>query len=295
MKPARTTGPPSESALKTRLDALAARYDRAFLHTDPIGIVRRYERPEDREIAGLLAASLAYGRVASIRASLERLFDRLGPSPAAFDPRRDGAALHGFVHRFHTGREIARLLGLVRRAKEAAGSLEDYFLAGDPDPAAPTLEGAMNAFVDRLFRLDGSPSIPPGAIPRGDGVRRLLAAPRDGSACKRHCLFLRWMVRPDDGVDCGVWTRVRASRLVIPLDVHLHRVAAALGWTRRKSPSWGTALEVTAHLRRLAPDDPVRYDFALSRLGILGRLRTPSGRLTRGALSRVLAAPGGAE
>lgn len=285
-------GPP---AFETHLDALVGRYDRQYLHTDPIGIVRRFDRPEDREVAGLLAAVLARGRVASIRAGLERLFARIGPSPAAFDPRRDGAVLDGFVHRFHTGAEIALLLSLVRQAKRAAGGLEAFFLAGDADPSEPTLESAMNAFVERLFALDGSPWVASGSIPRDHPVRRLLAAPRDGSACKRHCLFLRWMARPDDGVDCGLWTKTPPSRLVIPLDVHLHRVARALGWTRRASPGWRAALEVTRRLRRLAPEDPLRYDFALCRLGILGRLRSPSGRITRGTVRRAIAGHGGVE
>jgi uncharacterized protein (TIGR02757 family) len=98
------------------------------------------------------------------------------------------------------------------------------------------------------------------------------------------------MVRPDDGVDCGLWTRVRPSRLVLPLDTHLLRVVAALGWTRRKTAGWAMALEVTERLRRLDPDDPTRFDFALCRLGILGRLDAPEGRLTPHVLRMAMAA-----
>ncbi|HZN55028.1 MAG TPA: DUF2400 family protein, partial [Candidatus Polarisedimenticolaceae bacterium] len=122
-----------------------------------------------------------------------------------------------------------------------------------------------------------------------DGARWLIPRPSAGSACKRSCLFLRWMVRPDDGVDCGVWTRVSRARLVLPLDTHLVRVVRALGWTRRVSPGWPMALDATARLRALDPADPVRFDFALSRLGILGLLPAPSGRLSARAVRAAMA------
>jgi uncharacterized protein (TIGR02757 family) len=102
------------------------------------------------------------------------------------------------------------------------------------------------------------------------------------------------MVRPEDGVDCGVWRSVSPSRLVLPLDTHLIRVVRALGWTRRASPGWPMALEATARLRRLDPADPVRFDFALSRLGILGLLPAKGGRLSRRRIADVLAAAGAA-
>ena len=261
------------------------RYDRRFLDTDPLGLVRRFDDPEDREIAGLLAAGLAYGRVASIRGSLERLFAILGPRPgrfvAAFDPKRDGRRLAPFVHRFHTGEDVAVLLTLVRRARESAGSLEAFFTASDPDAGAETIGGALDRFGERLFSLAATPPSP--------RVRFLLPLPANGSACKRSCLFLRWMVRPEDGVDCGVWRTVRPSRLVLPLDTHLIRVVRALGWTRRASAGWPMALEATARLRRLDPADPVRFDFALSRLGILGLLPAPGGRLDRRRLEEAIA------
>lgn len=272
------------------LDALVARYDRRFLDTDPLGLVRRFDDPEDREVAALLAAGLAYGRVASIRGSLERLFALLGPRPgrfvAAFDPKRDARRLAPFVHRFHTGRDVAVLLTLVRRARDTAGSLEAFFVASDPDPGSETIGPALDRFGERLFALE--------ATPPSERVRFLLPLPSRGSVCKRSCLFLRWMVRPEDGVDCGVWRSVSPSRLVLPLDTHLIRVVRALGWTRRASPGWPMALEATARLRRLDPADPVRFDFALSRLGILGLLPAKGGRLSRRRIADVLAAAGAA-
>jgi len=271
---------------------LCRRYDRRFLDSDPVGIVRQFDDPEDREIVGLIAAGLAYGRVASIRASLQNVLARLGPRPsrfvASFDPACDAALFDGFVHRFTRGRDIALILHLVRQVRESAGSLETFFIDGDAEPTAPTLGPALDSFGARLFALDARPFVPDGVVPSRDGARWLLPLPAGGSACKRSCLFLRWMVRPDDGVDCGVWSRVSPSRLVLPLDTHLLRVVRALGWTRRKSAGWPMALETTARLRALDPADPIRFDFALSRLGILGLLDAPGGRLTARVLQAAL-------
>jgi uncharacterized protein (TIGR02757 family) len=181
------------------------------------------------------------------------------------------------------------LLHLIRQAKVHAGSLESFFLEGDTETQALTLGPSLDRFGARLFALDALPFTQDGTVPRGDGARWLLPVPSGGSACKRSCLFLRWMVRPDDGVDCGLWTRVSPSRLVLPLDTHLVRVARALGWTKRKTPGWPMALEVTERLRRLDPADPTRFDFALCRLGILGLLDAPGGRLTARGLRLALA------
>lgn len=275
-------------SLQQSLERLSQRFDRRYLPTDPVGIVRRFPDPADREVVAFLAAGLAYGRVASIRASLEGLLARLPRPPAAFlrafDPAQDGPHLRGFVHRFTRGGDVALLLWLLRQAQERSGSLEAFFLEGDPDPPGPTLETAMNSFGDRLFALDRRPF-------RADvGARWLLPLPRGGSVAKRHCLLLRWLVRPEDGVDLGLWTRLSPSRLVVPLDVHVQRVAQALGWTRRRTPGWGMALEVTERLRRMDPADPVRHDFALCRLGILGLLHARDGRVRRAHVLAALAA-----
>lgn len=288
------------AALRTRLEALASVYGPSYLGTDPLELVRRHERPEDREIAGLLAAALAYGRVASVRASVEEVFRRMGSSPRrfveAFDPRRDAARFEGFRHRWTTGRDVALLLHLAAQAVERSGSLERFFAAGDPDPRSPTIEAAMNAFGRALFSLDARPFHPDGRVPPRSGARWLLPLPEAGSTCKRHCLFLRWMARPDDGLDCGVWPSIRPARLLVPLDTHMIRAARALGWTRYRSACWAMVLEVTAALRELDREDPTRFDFALCRLGILGRLRPRDGRMAPGQVAAALeAAPAGAD
>jgi uncharacterized protein (TIGR02757 family) len=276
-----------DRSLRDDLARLSRRYDRRFLDSDPVGIVHRFDDPADREVMAFLAAGLAYGRVASIRGSLEDLVARFGTAPGAFvrglDPRRDARRLQGFAHRFTRGGDVALFLWLLRQAIEDAGSLERFFLQGDA-PGTPHLETAMNAFGTRLFTLDPGPLRSALA-----GARWLLPLPCHGSVAKRHCLVLRWLVRPDDGVDLGLWTRVSPARLIVPLDVHLQRVARALGWTRRRTAGWPMALEVTARLRRLTPDDPVRHDFALCRLGILGLLRARGRAVRRSHVLRALA------
>jgi uncharacterized protein (TIGR02757 family) len=239
------------------LEELYARYNRReFVHPDPLEFLYRYDDPGDREVAGLVAATLAVGRVASILKSVGRVLELLGPHPAAFlrDAREDGLRrmLADFRHRFLAGGNMAAMLWGVRRIRGRHGSLGEFFRAA-VQPEDETVLPAISVLVCEISSV-------------GD-CGRLLADPRDKSACKRLNLYLRWMVRRDD-VDPGGWDGVRPAQLVVPLDVHMHRIARALGLTRRPQADCRTALEVTAAFRHIAPDDPVRYDFALTRLGI---------------------------
>jgi len=250
------------------LERLARSFGPAFLSSDPIELPRRYPAPEDREIAAFVAASLAFGNAKTIRASAEAVLGRMGPRPSAALDRvagGGGAAFPGTVHRWVRGADLTRFLRMLGRARRQAGSLESFFLAGDP--GGSDLRAALASFVARLRALDP----PRGAAPEGPGLRTLLASPETGSACKRWNMLLRWLVRPDDGIDLGLWRRVSPSRLVIPLDTHVARIGRSLGLTRRATDDWKTAAEITRALSALAPDDPTRFDFALSRLGILGR------------------------
>lgn len=265
----------SDQALKAHLDALVASFTPDEIAPDPLEFPRGYADPADREVAAFVASALAYGNVKAIKASVAEALGRMGPSPAAFvrgfDPARDAAAFDGFVHRFNVGEDLAALCLILRRLAEAHGSLEDAFLAGD-DPAALDVRPALTAFSAAALAVDPFPLYRRvRRIPAAAGVRFFFASPQGGSACKRLNLFLRWMARPDDGIDLGLWRRLSPARLVIPLDVHVGRIARYIGLTRRKSNDWRTAVEVTARLRRLDPADPVRYDFAICRLGILDR------------------------
>jgi uncharacterized protein (TIGR02757 family) len=251
--------------LKRRLELIyGACNRREYVHPDPLELLYAYHDPRDLELVGLLAACLAYGRVAQILTSIRAVLDRLsagpGASPAAalarIQPREIVQRMEGFKHRFTTGGEVASLLIGMIRLVDAHGSLERAFSDG-LKPADDTTLPALTEFVERLRKLAG----------KADACASLLSSPRDGSACKRLNLFLRWMVRRD-AVDPGPWTGIAAALLVVPLDTHLFRIAGNMGLTRRRQPDLKTAMEVTRGFARICPDDPVRYDFALTRLGI---------------------------
>jgi uncharacterized protein (TIGR02757 family) len=265
----RPTVPPA--ALGTALDALVRRYDRRWLASDPLRFPRRYDDPADREVAAVVAALLAYGRVASILASVAAVLEVLGPRPAhrlaETPPEIVGRRLRGFRHRWTRGSDVAWLLDGLRRIREEHGSL-GALLLGAATPDAP-LRSALAAWHDAANARR------PATQPRPRGRAFLLPDPRAGGACKRLLLLARWCVRPDDGVDLGLWhgPSLLPADLLMPLDVHAHRIATQVGLTRRRRADWRAAEEVTDGLRAFAPYDPVRYDFALVRPGILGRCR----------------------
>ncbi len=260
-----------ESLLRARLEAQVRALDASTIHPDPLEIVRRHRRPADAEVAGAVAAGLAFGGVGVILASVERALAPLGGRPAeALAGARDSDLLRdcaGFRHRWLGGEDLAAFLVSVRRLRARHGSLEAAFLAGDP--GGPDVGDALAAFARALREED------PGFGRRG--APGFFPSPEGGSACKRPLLFLRWMCR-DDGIDTGAWKGVDPARLLLPLDTHVARIAGALGLLRRRTVDLAAAREATAALRRLDPADPVRYDFALCRMGILDlcpRLRDP--------------------
>ena len=256
--------------LRPGLDRIYESFNRSGRIADPIERVRPFADPADREIAAFLAAGLAFGRVASIVASIDRVFAAMGPSPAAFvrgfDPDRDRAALGGCVHRWVGPDDLAAVCVILRHMLETSGSLEAFFLAAD-DGESVDVGPALERFSARAREVPLSCLY--GRVPASPGVHTFFSRPSTGSACKRLNLFLRWMVRTD-GVDLGTWRRMSPARLVVPLDVHVIRVSQCLGLTRYRSPGWRMAADITASLRTVDPDDPVRYDFALCHIGMLG-------------------------
>ncbi len=272
-------------ALRTALDALIAQTDGAArLAGDPLGFVHRYTDPGDQEVAAVLASGLAYGRVAAfspvIEAVLARADARGGPRAwvLAFDDD-DAAALAPLVYRWMRGPDIALFaatLGSVLHAHGRLGAVaESAAAAAGADADAADLAAVLDHLVGTLrAHAEAIAGAPFGSLPRG--FRYFLPRPSDGSACKRWCMLLRWLVRRPgptgrvDGLDLGLWD-LSPGGLVIPLDTHVHRLSLLLGLTRRPDASWRTAAEITANLRRLDPDDPIRFDFALAHLGISGR------------------------
>jgi len=263
--------------LRLHLDRLHKTFDARWLSPDPLEIVRRYEDPADQEVVGFLAAGLAYGRVSQILIAATNLLDRMTPGPAAFvrnfDPTRDAARLSGWYHRFHGPRDMTLLLVVLSRTLALHGTLEAAFAAGD-DPAAPDIEAGLDSFCRRLLDTPGlpvGPGVARGRLTPRAPVRFFFPRPAAGSACKRLNLWLRWMVRPADGLDLGLWGSVAPARLVIPLDTHVARIARYVGLTSRTSADWKTARQITTQLARFDPVDPVKYDFAICRLGILDK------------------------
>ena len=215
------------------------------------------------------ASALAFGRVASVLSTTESLLAVLGDSPAAFvrdfDSARDTDRLRPLVHRWIRGVDLIALLWILRRMIAEAGSIEGFFLDGHA-ASASDVGPALNRFSARARAIDLDAIYGDRAGRRW--VTYFFPRPDAGSACKRLNLFLRWMVRRD-AVDLGVWSGLSPSKLVVPLDTHVIRVGRCLGLTRYQSPGWAMASEITASLRRLDPEDPVRFDFSICHLGMM--------------------------
>lgn len=240
-----------------KLEAIYARYNRReYVNPDPLQFLYNYEDMSDREIVGLVASGLAYGRVAQILKSVEKVLGRMG-RPREFvmtnSERQMRERFTDFKHRFTTGDDMVRMLMGIKGVLEYYGSLESCFLYGC-NSDDETLDMAAREFVRKLSKpFDKRNSLLP--IPNGKG------------AFKRIHLYLRWMIRKD-AVDPGGWDRVSRSRLIVPLDTHMHRIGLLFGLTRRRQADIRTACEITSGFRRFSPSDAVKYDFSLTRMGI---------------------------
>jgi len=252
--------------LKDVLDKLYVKYNhRELIWPDPLQFACRYSARADMEIAALLAAVLAYGRVPQIEKSLNNLFGRMGKSPYEFVlnfGKTDRQNLQDLKHRFTTGSDICDLLELLKDALEKHGSIEKHFLSFY-NKTEKNIIPALSNFCESLLKTYAARC---GTVP-GRGLKYLLAGPAAGGAAKRLNLFLRWMAR-DDQVDLGLWKSIDKAKLIVPMDVHMFRMSGILGFCHRKNISLKTAVEVTENFARIEPDDPVKYDFALCRIGM---------------------------
>jgi uncharacterized protein (TIGR02757 family) len=252
--------PVRQEILRQRLDSLVATFDISTITPDPLQLVLRYDDPLDQEVAGLIAAAFAYGRADIVVANIGSVLDRMTPSPhvylSGFRRREATRRFAGFAHRFQKTPELVAFLERIAAAISSYGSLGALFRAcyrSTDEDIGPSL----TRFIDVLRGSGPKPAI-----------EYLLSSPRDGSACKRMNLFLRWMVRRTPP-DIGIWDFVDPAKLVVPLDTHVHRITTFLGLNRRKSADWKAARSITDRLARFDESDPVRYDFAICRLGIL--------------------------
>lgn len=237
--------------------------------TIPVEFVHRYADPQDQELVAVVASALAFGNVKALRAKIEDALGRIGEggvgvARAADDPAALRARLRGWKHRVYRDEDLVGLLVGARRVQRTEGSL-GAALARELERTG-TLRDALSAWTGAIRREGG--------LDREDGRRggaHILPDPTKGSAVKRLMLLLRWMVRPADGVDLGLWATIPPALLLVPVDTHIHKLGRNLDLTRRNDVSWKTAEEITAALRRFDPADPVKYDFSLCHLGMLQR------------------------
>jgi uncharacterized protein (TIGR02757 family) len=267
--------------MEVRLPAQALRVHRALedvlarcdvsarVATDPVEYVRRYSDPHDVELVALIASSVAFGNVKALRAKLADALERIGPAPAraADDPKKLARSLAGWKHRVWVADDLVQMILGARAVQRRCGSLGAAF---GGELAQHDFREALARFVDAIRE---------GYLATSDrrSARHLLPDPRASSSCKRLLLFLRWMVRGPNGADLGLWrSHVDPAKLLIPVDVHIHKLAKNLGLTNRNAATWKTAEEITASLRRFDAADPVRFDFALCHMGMAQRC--PSSR-----------------
>ncbi len=262
-----------EQALKQFLDNRILLYNTpAFISADPISIPHRFSKKQDIEIAGFFAATLAWGNRTTIINNCMRLMAWMDGAPYDFilnHQPEDLKPMLGFAHRTFNATDLLYFFETLQRHYQQHDSLEDAFTIGfsqSPDTLNPRLQPgesrwdahqAFTAFHNYFFT---------GEYP--ERTRKHISTPARGSACKRLCMYLRWMVRKDEnGVDFGIWKKISPAQLICPLDVHVARVAHRLGLTTRTNADWRSAIEVTETLRRWRPDDPAVYDYALFGLG----------------------------
>ena len=247
--------------LKNFLDEKAALYNQpAFIKDDPVSIPHAFSKPQDIEIAGFFAAVLGWGRRSNIIRSCGRLMEFMDQAPHDFISNHqpeDLKGILGFAHRTFNDTDLLYFLSVLQKHYQHSPSLETAF-TGEEDYTEPTVEAALLRFHNYFFS---------GEYP--ERTRKHISTPARGSACKRLCMYLRWMVRKDDaGVDFGIWNRISPSQLICPVDVHVARVAHRLSMLENEKSNWHNAAALTGILRQWRPEDPVYYDYALFGLGV---------------------------
>ncbi len=249
--------------LKSRLEYHYKAFDKNSISPDPVEFPHRFGDEKDIEIAAFLSSVFAYGGITQILKTLDSLFSMMRGSPFDYlsQKSKNGFNRCNLYHRFYTREDVESLLGALSRIIRNHGSLKNLYLNGysqnDPDVQL-SLENFSAEFISILSPVKGGLT---------HGKKHIVPAPSSGSACKRMNLFMRWMVRKDE-IDFGLWNEIPPSKLIIPVDVHIARIAQSLNLTGRKNVNWKMAEEITSNLRRYDPEDPVKYDFALCHIGM---------------------------
>jgi len=250
--------------LKIRLDEAVDRFNQSsFIQDDPIQIPHQFTRLQDIEIMGFWVAMLAWGQRKTIINKSMELIQLMDGAPYDFivnHQEQDREAFLSFKHRTFQATDTLYFLEYLQQYYRQQESLEHAF-AKHLSPEEETIEAALIGFHQDFFSLPFAPK----------RTQKHIATSARKSTCKRLNMFLRWMVRKDDrGVDFGLWQQIRPAQLLMPLDVHVERVARHLNLLTRKQRDWKAVLELTEHLRAFDSEDPVKYDFALFGMGVIG-------------------------
>ena len=249
--------------LKAYLDECAARFNHSdFIKNDPVQIPHQFSKLQDIEITAFWVSMLAWGqRKTIINKSLE-LVDLMQGNPYEFiihHEEKDRKAFLNFKHRTFQATDTLYFLEFLQQYYHKNESLESAF-SRHLNPGDISVKNALIGFHHLFFSLPDAPL----------RTRKHIATPARKSSCKRLNMFLRWMVRNDEnGVDFGLWKKIKPAQLMMPLDVHVERIARKLGLLNRKQRDWQAVEELTQNLRKFDPKDPVKYDFALFGLGVL--------------------------
>lgn len=255
---------------KDFLNMKAAQYEQpVFIKDDPISIPHRFKKKQDIEIAGFFAAILAWGNRKSIINSCNKLLTCMDDAPYDFImnfEEEDLKPFIGFAHRTFNATDLFHFLAFLQHHYKILGeeSLENAFTKHFNQDDT-NIENALTGFHQSFFDDKIFPDYPA-------RTRKHIATPARKSACKRLNMFLRWMVRPSArGVDFGIWKNIKPAHLVCPLDLHVARVARHFKLLSRSVNDWLAAIELTANLKEMDGDDPVKYDYALFGLGVIER------------------------
>jgi uncharacterized protein (TIGR02757 family) len=243
------------------------------IENDPIVIPRRYTDPLDIETVGWLTVSFAYGRAPLFNQTVEKVLSLThGPAQESFyryllhfDLEKERHRFREIYYRFSRSDDILAFVYIMSRIVQKYGGIKPLFLAGYHDDD-PDIGDALGQFVKKVKGIDTRPVY--GHAKKPYGLLYFFPSPENGGACKRLHLYLRWMIRPNNGIDFGLWNEIPPAKLIIPLDTHIARIGRYLGLTARKTTDLKMAREITQSLAQFDPVDPLKYDFPLCHLGI---------------------------
>ena len=254
----------SHEQVRELLEELHDRFNcTEFIEADPISVPHSFTLSQDREIAGLLASTIAWGNRKAIVRSAHRMMRYMDNAPYDFvvnASRQELGQLSSYVHRTFNGGDFQDFVRGMRHIIHSWGSIGGFF--EERYAATQDLRVVLSDFRKEFHSVEHNPH-----------SEKHMSSIDRGAACKRLCMYLRWMVREDGrGVDFGLWRKIPMSALYMPLDIHTGRMGRSLGLLGRKQDDWKAVEELTATLRRFDATDPVRYDYSLFGVGISGML-----------------------